>query len=198
MQHYQETADASHAAASLMLVINHYKNKFEVCKENEFWIWQKTVTLPTKTSNIFALALYAKKEKLKIHVIVGDIEYKFSNDREKKYTKREIYQAKYMSNLFYQEAKKKFKIEQRILEFNEVKEFLKNKKILMLRLNAGTFDDSKAITKYMVIRGYGNELFLINDTRTGETLKVKEGIMKEAFETVKTKCKRDNQAIVFG
>lgn len=199
MQFYQQTTDATHAAASLMLMLNHFKGgKFEISKENEFHIWHRTATLPTKVSNIFALAMLAKKEKLKVSLIVGDIDYRFSNDGEKKFTKKEIYQAKYMNNLFYQKAKQKMKIEQRVFKFQEVKDWIKNGKILLLRLNIGILDGTNNhLTKYFLVHGYGNDLFLINDTREGENLRVKEGIFKEAFETVKSKCKKDNQVIIF-
>ena len=199
MEHYKQTTDSTSAAASLMLIINHFNNKFPINKENEFKIWQKTAALPAKGSSIFALALLAKKNGLRVKAIVGDKEYRFSNHRLKKYTKKEIYEAKFTSNLFYEEAiKEGVDIEEREFDFNEVKEMIKQKKVIMLRVNSGDLFNTYDITQYLLIHGYGNNIFLYNDTINGKTTQLKEYLLKQAFENVKRKCRRDYRMIVFG
>ena len=80
---------------------------------------------------------------------------------------------------------------------NEVKELLKQNKLLMLRVNMGIINETHPYVNYILLQGYGNNLFLFNDTYSGEIKRVPEEIMQIAFDTIKTKCKRDNRIIIF-
>ncbi len=196
MEPYIQTTDFTAAPSSLLSILNHF-NKLESTRENEFKLWMKSALLPIRACSIYGLALIAKKHGLKPTIITGNLDYEYPNYRFKSYKLKELNQAKLTSRIYFKKAKKeKIKIEKKEFDFEEVKKLLINKKILLLRLNVGIIRNTKAVSNYVAVFGYGNNKFLINDPRQGKLL-IPEEQMKEAFETVKTKCKRDNRMIIF-
>jgi len=196
MQPYIQTTEYTAAPSCLLSILNHF-NKLELKRKNEFKIWMNSALLPIRASSIYALALTAKKYGLKPKIIAGNLDYEYPNYRFKSYKLKELNQAKITSNLFFKKAKKeKIKIEQKEFDLDYVKKLLINKKILLLRLNVGIIRNTKTTSNYVTVYGYGNNKYLINDSRLGKLL-VPEEQMKEAFETVQTKCKRDHRMIIF-
>ena len=200
MQLYNQTTKYTCAAASLAMVINHFKPDFRLNINNEFDIWQKTVALPTRGSSIYALAAYAHKQGVPVRVIVGMHNYKFPGYKFKAYKKKEIDIANFSSELFYTKAKKLgINIEEREFTIEEVKRTLEQGKILLLRLIIGVIRGSKANRRnphYLLIYKYEHGRFLIMDPKKGP-LNVEETIVKEAFDKV-TDIKRDHRMIIFG
>ena len=199
MQFYKQTTRYSNAAASLMLILNHYNKDFEINKENEYKIWHNSVVLPTRGSSLFSLAMITNEHKINTKLIVGSPEFKFPNYKYKMYSQKEVYQAKFSNELYYKKALDKgIDIEERNFEFDEVKEQLKDGKFLLLRLDIGPLLNIRATCNYLFVYAYGNGKFLINDTKSGKPLQIKEELMKVMFNNVKIKCKRDNRMLILG
>ncbi|NQU79641.1 peptidase C39 family protein [Candidatus Woesearchaeota archaeon] len=200
MQPYRQTTRYTCAAASLAMIINHFKKDFKLNAENEFDIWHKTATLPTRGSSIYALAIYAHQHNIPLKVIVGEHEYKFPDYKFKSYKKKEIEIANFSSQLFYSQTKElNLDIDERDFTIDDVKSALQQGKIVMLRLITGIIRGSKNNKRnphYLPIYGYKEGIFNIMDPRRGDTI-VSEHIVQEAFNKVKD-VKRDHRMIIFG
>lgn len=200
MQLYNQSTKYTCAAASLAMIINHFDKDFMLNVENEFDIWRSSVTLPTRGSCIFGLALYAHKHNIPLKVIVGEHEYKFPGYKFKSYKKKEISIAHFVSELFYNKAKEEeISIEEREFDLEEVKTVLKTGKIILLRLVVGIIRETKTNKRnphYLPVIGYEKGKYKVMDPRRGE-LEVDETIMQEAFDKVKA-IRRDNRMIIFG
>jgi hypothetical protein len=200
MQTYHRTTEFTTAASSLMVIINHFNPEFKLTRENEFLIWKNTATLPIRASSIYGLAVFAKKQGLNPAVILADKDYDYPDYRFKGYRKKEVDEAKFSSKLYYNEAKKlKIPIEERDFEFREVKDLLKKGKILLLRINEGALRAKKSTSKYIVVYAHdtNKKEFLVMDAKQQGAVKVSDELLKEAFETLATKKKRNHEMIVF-
>ncbi|MBI2670678.1 peptidase C39 family protein [Candidatus Woesearchaeota archaeon] len=199
MQNYKQTTKFTGLASAIMLIINHFNQNFKVNRENEFKIWREIVLLPTRGACIFRSVIITNSYKISSKVIVEDPQYKLPKIYKfKLFTKKEIYDTKFFSDLNLDEAKKKNLVEVRDFSLDEIKEALKKNKVVLLRVNMGPLLRVRTIPDYILLYGYGNNLYLWNNTLTGQTLRINEKLMKEIFLQVKTKCKRDNRAIIFG
>lgn len=199
MRTYKQTNKFTGSASSLMMVINHFRPHHLLNKENEFHIWQETAALPVRASCIYALAIFAHHHDIKTKVIVGNTAFDYPNYRFKKYMLKEIRDAQFTSNLFYKRAKNVgISIIKKDFSLEYAKELLKKKKILVLRLNMGPLNKTKATSKMVPVYVYQNRRFILNNPSTGRQVIVGESLMKECFNTVKTKCYRDNRMLVFG
>jgi hypothetical protein len=199
MQNYKQTTKFTGLSSSLMLLINHFHNDFRVDRKNEFELWRETILLPTRGSCIYRVAVLASKLKIPTKVIVEDPKHKFPRVYKfRLFTKKEVYDAKFFSDLNFEEAKEKKIAEVRNFALDEIKDALKQNKIVLLRVNIGPILKVRAIPDYILLYGYGNNLYLWNNTITGQTVRINEKQMKEIFSQVKSKCKRDNRAIIFG
>ena len=200
MQLYNQTTKYTCAAASLAMVINHFKPEFNLNIANEFDLWQNTAALPTRGSSIYAWALYAKQKGVPLQVVVGKREYKFPGYKFKAYKKKEIDIANVSSELFYRKAKEQgINIDEREFNISEVKRLLVDGKILLLRLIIGVIRRSKENKRnphYMLVYKYENGNFLIMDPKKGR-LKIDENIVEQAFDKV-TDIRRDHRMIIFG
>lgn len=198
MQPYKQSNEYTGGAAALLMVLNHYDPKIELTKENEYAIWRKTVALPVRASDIYGLALVAHEHRRRVRVIVGELQYQYPNYRFQGYKLSEIDDAIFMSGLFYKQLKR-FGVEviKKEITFDHVKDTLKGDKIIILRLNSGALRNGKASSNFFPIFKYGDRKFLIADPQDGQKKLVYEDRMKEAFETVRTKCHRDNRMLVF-
>jgi len=199
MQAYQRTTPFTTAASSLMAVINHFNPEFKLSRENEFLIWRSTATLPIRASSIFGMAIFAKKQGLEPSIVLEDKDYDYPDYRFKGYKKKEVEAAKFSSQMYYKESKELgIAIEERDFEFKEVRELVKKGKILILRINEGALREKKSTSKYIVVFGYDakKKEFSVMDAKQG-IVKVKDELLKEAFETLATKKKRGHEMIVF-
>ena len=200
MQQYKQMTKYTCAAASLAMIINHFKPDFKLNIENEFDIWHKTAALPTRGSSIYALAIYAHEKGIPLKIIVGEHEYKFPGYKFKAYKKKEIEIANFSSELFYNKAKELgITVEEREFGLDAVKNNLKSGKVLLLRLIIGLLRGSKENKRnshYVPVYGMKGDKFLVMDPKAGP-LEVEEADMTEAFEKV-SEVKRDHRMIVFG
>ncbi|MFH1439612.1 MAG: peptidase C39 family protein [Candidatus Woesearchaeota archaeon] len=196
-----QTTRFTTAASGLMYIINHFNKDFIISKENEFKIWHSSVNLPTRASSIYGLASFALSQGLKnIKIIVGNHEYNFPNYRFRGYKKEEIDNARFSSFIHQKKAREQgIEIEERDFDFEELKDYLKQDKFLLVRLNKQAFYGYKPEANYFAVFGYDeeNKEFTMIDPQKGET-KVKEDTMHQAFETLRTKSHRDNRMIVIG
>jgi len=202
MQDYKQTTRFTCAASSLMMILNHFKEDYPLSREREMLVWQNTVALPTRGSNVFALAIFGHKEGIATKVIVEEPEYKFPAYRFKGYKKAEVELATFVSSMFKDRAKRMgIDVEERDFTIKEVKDLLvKDKKTLLLRLAVGVLRGSKLnknVSHYLPLYDYEGGKFLIMDPQRG-MLRISEEELKGAFEAVKSKCKKDHRMIVFG
>ncbi len=199
MQPYIQTTKYTCAAASTAMIINHFKPDFNLNVDNEFDIWQKSATLPTKGSSLYALAVYAKEHGLNPTIVVGEREYKFPNYKFKSYKKKEIEIASFSSQRHFNQAKElDIPIEERTFTMEEVKKHLKKGNVLLLRLVIGIIRDSpdnKRNPHYLPVYGIKENKFLVMDPKRGP-LEVDEAQFKDAFDKI-TEIKRDNRMIIF-
>jgi predicted double-glycine peptidase len=199
MRLYRQTTKYTCGAASLAMVINHFRQDFLLNVDNEFDIWQKTACLPTKGSSIYGLAIYAHKLGIPLKVVVGKHTYKFPG-HEPKYKTKEIEIANFSSEMFYMKAKKLgIEIEEGTFTLDDAKKELAKGNIILLRLIIGILRDSQTNRRnphYLAVYGYKDSKFLMMDPRRGP-VKIDENIVKEAFDKV-TEIKRDHRMIVFG
>ncbi len=198
MQEYKQTTEFTGAASALLMVINHYKPDFELSKENEFRIWLSSVLLPTRACSIYGLANFAHEQGLVAEVYVGKKDYEYPDYRFKGYKKEEIDSAAFTEGLHLKDFKE-FGIKVNVGNFSldQVKELIFNGKIIMLRLDTGVFRDIKPSSNYVVVTNCGNFKFVIYDPYAGKTI-VPEEKVKQSFEDLIIKRKRDHRMIVFG
>ncbi len=200
MKHYKQSTKFTCAPSSLLMILNHYNKNFKLNQENEFEIWNHSAALPLRGSSLFGLALYASNYKTPVKVVVGNPKFKFPGYRFKAYKKQEIDHATQSSDFFYQKLKaKNIPVEKRNFTLTEVKQLLKQDKILLLRLIIGIIRDSKTnkrTSHYIPVTDYKNKTFTIFDPNRGK-LKIPESKFQESFEKIK-EVKRDNRMIVFG
>jgi hypothetical protein len=200
MQPYKQTTKYTCAAASLVMIINHFRPEFRLCAENEYDIWHKTAALPTRGSSIYALATYAHEQGIPLKVVVGEHEYKFPGYKFKAYKKKEIEIANVMSETFYKDAiMRGIKIEEKEFDLEEVKTQLNAGKIVLLRLIIGVLRNTKENRRnshYLPVYGYSGGRFTIMDPRRGKR-EADESVVREAFDKV-SEVKRDHRMIVFG
>ncbi|MFH1649956.1 MAG: peptidase C39 family protein [Candidatus Woesearchaeota archaeon] len=196
MKPYLRTTEFTTAASSLLMVLNHFNESFELNRENEFRIWMASANLPVRASSIYGLAVFAKKNGLNPKLVMGEKEYDYPDYRFKAYTKREIDEAKFTSRLFAKECRDMdIPIEEREFDLAEVKRLVQDGHIVLLRINAGTLREKKSTSNYVVVFDYEGG-YAIMDPVQGKII-VDEKLLDEAFHTLQTKKKRDPRMVVF-
>ncbi|MCK5107761.1 MAG: peptidase C39 family protein [Nanoarchaeota archaeon] len=197
MKQYTKTTDFTSAASSLMMIINHFNAEFELNQENEFRIWLSSVNLPTRASSIYGLVNFAKEQGLNPSIILDQQGYEYPDYRFKGYKKIEIEQAAFSDSLHKSKAKKnKIKISKIKINSDLVESLINDKKVLMIRLNAGVFRDTGSISNYLIIYGEKNGKFQIIDPKIGFLESSKEQI-QESLDTLISKKKRHSRILVF-
>jgi len=196
MKPYLQTTEYTCAASALLMILNHFNKDFELSRENEFHIWKTTANLPVRASSIYGLAVFAKKNGLHPQIILGEKEYDFPDYRFKRYTKKDIDDARFTSRIYHKEAVNLgIPIQEKEFTLEDVKKLLEQGRIIMLRLNAGVLRDTRSTSNYVVVYNYKNKFHVI-DPKQGKLI-VADNILEEAFSTLQTKKKRDHRMIVF-
>jgi hypothetical protein len=188
------------SAIGLLHILNHFNQEFILSKENEFKIWHSSVNLPTRSLSLYGLASFAKEQGVNAKVIVEEHEYSFDLNILPPHKKEEIGNAKFSSFLHQKKARELgVEIEENPFTMEDVKNFLKEGKLILLRLNKQAFFGYKPEQTYFAIMEYNekDETFLIIDPKEGSKT-ISEDKMFEAFDTLKTKCRRDHRMIVLG
>ncbi|MBW2964032.1 peptidase C39 family protein [Candidatus Woesearchaeota archaeon] len=200
MQHYKQTTKYTCAAASLAMIINHFKPEFKLNQENEFDIWHKSAALPVLGSSIYGLALYANQNGIPALVVVGEKEFKFPGYKFKAYKKAEVDMAARSTKYYLDKVERAgMVVEQREFTLKEVKNLLAQGKVILLRLVVGIIrgtKDNKRNPHYLPVFGYKDGKFTIVDPKMGK-LDVDEAVVQEAFDKI-LELKRDPRMIVFG
>ena len=196
MQPYKQTTEFTGAASALLMVINDFNPQFELSRENEFMIWRSTVNLPTRASSIYGLASFAKRRGMQVEVYVGKQELDYPDYRFKGYKKEEVEAAAFTEQLHLIDLEKlQIKVNTGEFTLDQVKKLLKDR-ILILRLDAGVFRDLKPSSSYVVVAGYSNNKYTLYDPYTGKLI-ITDEQMKQSFEDLTIKRKRDHRMIVF-
>lgn len=199
MKEYKQTTLYTSGVACLLMVLNHFKpNEFKLTQDNEFLLWQRTATLPTRGACVFAMAVIAAEQETPCYVVVGNPEYKFPFYRFDRLRKSEVEDANFTTQIFRKQAEQKgIKIEVRDFDLKEVKKLLSEKKKIVIRLNYGFLAGKRPRVNYYLLDDYKDKKFLVYDPFEGKRF-IEEETLKEAFEGVVTKCKRDHRMVVFG
>ena len=198
VKHYAQSTPFTTAAASFLSIINHFQPEVPLTKEQEFDIWHKTALLPTRASSIYRIALYAKKLGLNPKIVLKNKDYEFPDYRFYRYTKEDIEQAAFSSQIYLNEVEKEgIPIKIKEISLSDVIQELEKGKILLLRLNTKPLRKTKRNnSSYLVVYGYLSNQFKISDPLSGNLIVSKE-TMQEAFESLGTKKYRDNRMIIF-
>jgi hypothetical protein len=196
METYIQTTEYTTAAVSLMLILNHFDDEFDVSRENEFRIWMNSCNLPTRACSIYGLAVYAKDHGLDPEIRLGEKEYEYPDYRFKGYTKKEIDEAKFSSKLYHKEARAlDIPVKEEEFDLADVKDLLKDDNVILLRVNAGALRDEGSISNYVVVYKYRNNYSMVDPVQG--KIRVGEDKLREAFETLVTKKKRDHRMVIF-
>ncbi|MBI2103053.1 peptidase C39 family protein [Candidatus Woesearchaeota archaeon] len=198
MQPYLQTTPFTTAAASLLNILHRLDSKIPLNRETEFMIWKETVTLPTRGSSIYALALYAHQQGFHPTVIVERKEYHFPDYRFYRYTKEEIELAAFSEELHRQTAEKAgIPLLVKDLHFSEIIQLVKQQKTLLLRLNCKPLRDTKRNSShFLAIVGFKDEKYSVIDPSQG-LLHITEDLLQEAFTSIESKKHRDHRIIIF-
>ncbi|MBU1112065.1 MAG: peptidase C39 family protein [archaeon] len=195
---YLQTTSFTCASSSLLTVLHHFNPEIKLNKENEYDIWRKTALLPTRGTSLFALALYAQKLGFKPKVIVENTKYEFPDYRFYRYTKEEVEEAAFMSDIYLKDAEKEgINIEVKEIDLAMIKEEIDDNNLLIIRVNAKPIRNEKRNTSnYIIVTDRRNGYFQIIDPKLG-ALSIPENIFIEAFETLETKKYRHHRMIIF-
>ena len=198
MQFYKQTTNYTCASAALLMVLNHFKPLYRLSRKNEFEIWKGSVVLPVRASSIYGLAIYAHEQGLKIRIWVQSLNYDFPDYRFKGYTKEDVEDAKFMSDNYLKKLKRfNISVDERDFTVGAIKRLLNDRKILMVRLDAGVFRTTGRTSNYVVVAGFRNNYFTIYDPLQGK-IHISEEKFKEAFKDLVERRKRDHKMIIFG
>lgn len=182
-----------------MLIMHHLDEKYLLTRAHEFDIWRESVNLPTRAPSIFGLARYAKEHGLTPTVVVESPDYDYPDYRFKRYKKTDVDLAKFSSKQHMTAAESaNVPINERAITFEEVQGLVKDGHTLLIRLNEGIFRDVGSTSKYIVLYGFEEEMYLVADPLLDKPLiTVDEDTLRESFDTLATKKKRDHKMIVF-
>ncbi len=198
MQFYKQTTNYTCASAALLMIINHFKPLYRLSRKNEFEIWKSSVILPIRAASIYGLAIYAHEQGLKMKIWAQSLNYDFPDYRFKGYTKDDVEDAKFMSDNYLKRLKRlNIPIDERDFTISDIKRFLNQGKILMVRLDAGVFRTTGRTSNYVVVSGMRNNYFVIYDPLQGK-IHVSEEKLKEALKDLVERRKRDHKMIIFG
>lgn len=200
MKTYLQTTPYTGAAASLIVIMNHFDASYDLSRENEFDIWRQSAPFPIRGCSIFGLALYAKEAGLDPKVVVGDSEFQYPRYRFKRYKKIDVEMASFATEVLHKKCKDAdVHIEEHEFTLADVKKHLAKDCVLLLRLDSGYMRDGASVldAHYYTVWDYQQEEFIVMDPLEGEK-NMPEEEFKAAFDAVKERCKRDHKMIVFG
>jgi len=197
MQPFTQSTEYTTAAAGLLAIL-HELIGLNASFENELEIWRESVLLPTRASSIFGLALFAKNKGVQVKVLVESCGYDYPEYRFKRYTKTDIDLAAKNHELFLKKVRERnIEVIEAPIRFSQIKEYAK-KHFLLLRVNEGLFRNIPSTSKYVVVY-YSSDGFKILDPFQEDSLfVVSEEKLRESFETLTSKKKRDHRVLVFG
>lgn len=197
MQPVTQSTEYTTAAAGLLAILNEM-DVLEVSFDNELEIWRESVLLPTRASSIFGLALYAKKQGVQVRVFVESCGYDYPDYRFKRYTKADIDLAERNHELFLKKLREEnIEITEAEIRFSQIKEFAKEH-LLLLRVNEGLLRNIPSTSKYVVVYGFEDGFKILDPFQKDPLLVVSEEKLRESFETLTSKKKRDHRVLVFG
>ncbi|MBS3119292.1 peptidase C39 family protein [Candidatus Woesearchaeota archaeon] len=199
MKAYVQTTEYTSGAACLLMVLNHFDAKVKFSRDKEFELWQRIAMLPSRSGNVYAMGRITHAAKIPTTVVVGEKDYRFPLYRFYKMKLKEVKDTNFMSQKFYREAVEAgVDIEIRAFDIEEVKRLLQDGKVIIIRLNSSVLiNERKPFANFFVLYGFADRSFDMMDPFHGER-KVEESMLSQMFETVRTKCKRDNRMVILG
>ncbi|USN45558.1 MAG: peptidase C39 family protein [Candidatus Woesearchaeota archaeon] len=195
MELFRQTTRYTGSVAALLMILHHFDKNVALSKETEFLLWQQTALLPLRSSSIYGLALVAKRHGLHPKVYETDTAIAHPS-YSATYTKTDIDEARVMAKLFSKQARAEgIELIEQQITFPFVEKLLNEKKILLLRLDAGVYRKKRSVSKYFVCYKKQNSYCLI-DPKVGE-LETTSEQLTTSLENLSSQLGKDVKLIVF-
>lgn len=180
--HYPQTEEFTSSAACALMVLKYLNPKTQMKKDDEFKIWQEAVNGSVWHGSRYGLAYALSKRGAKPQII--------SNAKEEGYEKKlAVYEGVNIETLSaaFKEIKQKakdakIKESYGITTINTLKKHLNGGKIPIVVVNANALnpylEDSP---HWVVVKGYDNDTFYINDPYSDSTITMAPDAFKGAL-----------------
>lgn len=180
---YPQSEEFTSSAACAMMVLKYLNKNFKTKKETEFEIWQEAVNGSVWHGSKYGIAYALAKRGAKIEIIS-------SNMKDEGYEKKlAVYDGVNLDTLkaSFSEIKEKVK-EMGIKEaygnatINTIKKYLNDGRIPVVLVNANVINPYiDASPHWVVVKGYDNDTFYMNDPYSDSTLTMESEIFKAAL-----------------
>ncbi len=182
MPHYPQTEEFTSSAACAMMALKYIDNNFKFRKEYEYSIWQEAVNGSVWHGSKYGLAYALAKRGARVGII--------SNTKDEGYEKKlAVYEninldALQASFSEIREKAKQLGIEE---EFNNaslqyIKKILSAKYIPIVLINAQAINPYlESSPHWVVVSGYNNDSFFINDPYSDSTITIEADTFKSAL-----------------
>ncbi len=194
---YAQSEEFTSSAACTMMVLKYINKDFKMKKEIEFDIWNDTlggsVWHGSKYGIAYALAKRGAKPKITSN-----------NQKDEGYERKlAVYEGINLDTLraSYNEIKEKaskynIKEEHKVVTINLIKKEIDEGKIPIILANSNTMDSSESAPQWMVIKGYDEDTFYINDPYSDNTITMEPLMFKdilgydEEFHMISVKARK--------
>ncbi|MCL5440658.1 MAG: peptidase C39 family protein [Candidatus Marsarchaeota archaeon] len=180
---YPQSEEFTSSAACAMMVLKFLNKNFKTKKETEFEIWQEAVNGSVWHGSKYGIAYALAKRGAKIEIVS-------SNMKDEGYEKKlAVYDGVNLDTLkaSFSEIKNKVK-EMGIKEsygnatVNTIKKYLNDGRIPVVLVNANVINPYiDASPHWIVVKGYDNDTFYMNDPYSDSTLTMESDIFKAAL-----------------
>jgi hypothetical protein len=182
MPHYPQTEEFTSSAACAMMVLKYIDSNFKFRKEYEYSIWQETVNGSVWHGSKYGLAYALAKRGAKVGII--------SNTKDEGYEKKlAVYENINLDALqaSFNEIRQKAQQMNIEEEYNNVslqyiKKILSAKYIPIVLINAQAINPYlESSPHWVVVSGYNNDSFFINDPYSDSTITIEADAFKSAL-----------------
>jgi hypothetical protein len=180
---YAQSEEFTSAAACAMMVLKYLKSNFKPKKETEFDIWQEAVNGSVWHGSKYGLAYALAKRGLKTEIIS-------SNTKDEGYERKlAVYDGINLDTLksSFSEIKEKtralgIKESYGVVTTNMIKRQLSNGYIPIILVDASALNPYiESSPHWVVIKGYDNETFYLNDPYSDSTLTMETDLFKSVL-----------------
>jgi lysine/ornithine N-monooxygenase len=180
---YAQSEEFTSSAACAIMVLKYINKNFKPKKEDEFSIWNEAVNGSVWHGSKYGLAYAMTKRGAKLHIVS-------SNQKDEGYERKlAVYEGINLDTLrsSFNEIKEKTKAAgikevHGIVTVNTVKNTINNGNIPILLVDANKINpylDSSP--HWIVVKGYDEDSFYINDPYSDSTIAIEPNALKEAI-----------------
>ena len=180
--HYPQTEDFTSSAACAMMVLKFINPNFPFKKEQEYDIWQEAVNGSVWHGSKYGLAYALAKRGANVLIM--------SNTKDEGYDRKlAVYENINLDTLTasYNEIKQKSEAanvteEHNQISINIIKRALSSNNIPIVLIDANTINPyMESSPHWVVVKGYDNDAFYINDPYSDNTITLDPEIFKSAL-----------------